>query len=362
MNFSINMKLTVAIAVACFTAAGAGCTTLQFDREFPYITQDKDRIEVPTKVVAIWTDAVLHANGEVPERGFGGRLHFYARNDKEPVKVAGTLVVYGFDEANRNPIDPKPDRKFVFPPDELAKRMSETDVGPSYNIWVPWGDARGEQKDVSLIVRFEPLNGPLVTSSQTRHRLPGTPVVEQAGGPQNTVPAAAAQYGVYDAVRQAGHSAAAGQNESGQPSPNEGPQMRTTTIQIPSRFGSSLATATLPPSASSSRMSPAAAVPQGQPSQTPTAPGTGSEQPAAHPAPAAAPGANPPAEAASPAVHSGSATPRVPGQPIVRPTSDLEGWQHRRVGSPFGRPTPPGELPPKSYPQHAEAAPSTPPR
>jgi hypothetical protein len=128
---------------------------------------------IPLRVVGTWTDTVLHQPGQKPQRGFGGRLMFYGRDEKEPILVDGQLVVYAFDETCRNPTDNKPTRRYVFPPDQLPLHMSESEIGASYSFWLPWDEAGGQRTEVSLICRFEPKGGAVITGEQTKHLLPG---------------------------------------------------------------------------------------------------------------------------------------------------------------------------------------------
>jgi hypothetical protein len=136
---------------------------------------DESETQIPQRVVCSWTDTVLYQTGKQPQRGFGGRLIFYGDEADKPVLVDGQLVVYAFDESNRDLTDNKPTRRYVFPPDQIARRMSKTALGPSYSFWLPWDDAGGPETEVSLIARFEPKGGAMVVGEQTRYRLPGEP-------------------------------------------------------------------------------------------------------------------------------------------------------------------------------------------
>jgi hypothetical protein len=135
---------------------------------------DEPEKGIPVRIVSTWTDTVLSQPGRKPQRGFGGRLMFYERNEDKPILVDGQLVVYAFDETNRAVTDNKPTRRYVFPPDQMPLHMSKSELGASYSFWLPWDEAGGPQTEVSLICRFEPKGGAVVTSEQTRHRLPGS--------------------------------------------------------------------------------------------------------------------------------------------------------------------------------------------
>ncbi|MCS7304469.1 MAG: hypothetical protein NZ602_05105 [Thermoguttaceae bacterium] len=169
-----------------------GCAQFDFDlrRDIPWRIGEVVPPKTPTKMVAIWTDAVLHVTGKPPTRGFGGRLMFYGPDESAPIKVDGTLIVYAFDEEGRSPTDVKPDRKYVFPPDQFAQHYSKSKLGHSYSVWIPWDEVGGPRKEISLIARFIPKNGAAIVSGQSRQILPGLPPAEDpaysamsSGGP-----------------------------------------------------------------------------------------------------------------------------------------------------------------------------------
>jgi hypothetical protein len=211
---------------------------------------DEPQPEVPQRIVNTWTDAVLHQSGKKPQRGFGGRLIFYGTEGDKPVLVDGQLVIYAFDESNREPTDNKPTRRYVFPPDQVARRMSKSELGPSYSFWLPWDEVGGAQTEVSLIARFEPKGGPIVVGEQTRHLLPGESaparIVNNPAGPKlpdgiPTRPAmptlaelAAQAQGGNNQVQLASYQA--GAEASVQPPAEPGRRMVTTSISLPENF------------------------------------------------------------------------------------------------------------------------------
>ncbi|HEY2761597.1 MAG TPA: hypothetical protein VGI75_12660, partial [Pirellulales bacterium] len=150
-----------------------GCAT-EFDlrKNVPWEMGKDGKFESPTQVAAFWTEAVQNsATKERGVRGFGGRIYFYGRNPNKPVKVKGSLVVYAFDETNRDPANIVPDRKYIFSEEQFQANYSKTNLGHSYSIWLPWDDVGGEQRQVSLIVRFTSDKGEIVSSDQSPHLL-----------------------------------------------------------------------------------------------------------------------------------------------------------------------------------------------
>ena len=83
------------------------------------------------------------------------------------------MIVYVFDETNRDPNNAKPDCKYVFTPEQLPKHYSKGKLGHSYSFWIPWDLLGGMQKNFTLIVRFEPKTGAPVIGEECKEMLPG---------------------------------------------------------------------------------------------------------------------------------------------------------------------------------------------
>jgi hypothetical protein len=185
----------------------------------------------PNHIVANWTDTILYQESQVPVRGFGGRLIFYADGKKDPVKIEGTLIVYAFDEKNRDAGNVKPDRKFIFTKDQLAAHYSKSKLGHSYSLWLPWDDAGGEQREISLIVRFMPEKGNVLVGEQTRHLLPGR---TESIASKSNLPAFNPGNGTVQTVSYAAPMTPGNPNDPGKEIQGGGPRsMTTTTISLP---------------------------------------------------------------------------------------------------------------------------------
>jgi len=325
------------LLLAAVFAAAEGCAQLDLKKPLDWPSGADEKPGVPEKVVAIWSDTVLHQPERTPTRGFGGRLMFYGKDDR-PVKVNGTLVVYAFDENGRDPTDHRPDRKYVFPPEQLDKHYSKSDLGHSYSVWVPCGKVGGPQQEVSLIVRFIPSGGgPVVVGNQSRQLLPGadSAVAQQTapGGAAPRVHAAAAPPAQAPAttpgVQLTSHEVRApgGEAESGPPRRTE---MGTTTINVPPRFGRFPTAATCAPVNSPAQGAPAPQVPATGP-----IPATQAALPPGQPAPATRQGPGRPSVGYPPS------RPQPQGGPFVPPTRDRVRMQPSPVTSPYRqRPAP----------------------
>jgi hypothetical protein len=142
-------------------------------------------VSVPNRLSVVWTDTVLNQRNKPAIRGFGGRIMFYADqgigDDKpaEPLIVDGTLTVYAFGDDNGKGMATKPEKRFVFLPEQLAKHRSKSDIGHSYSVWLPWDEVGGPQRRISLFVRFEPTQGGAVMSDAAPKILPGAPPEEE---------------------------------------------------------------------------------------------------------------------------------------------------------------------------------------
>ncbi|MEM1304076.1 MAG: hypothetical protein AAGG46_04235 [Planctomycetota bacterium] len=187
---SVALRGMAAAGVCVLAFLSSGCRTLEPDADTPALPpisettpdrpallpwkDEEPEIGTAAQIVATWTDTVLQESGVGASRGFGGRLYFYGSSDAKPIAVDGQLVVYAFDETDRKATDNKPNKRYVFPPDQFALHRSQSDLGVSYSFWLPWDTVGGKQRDVSLIARFEPVRGgALVVSEQSTVRLPG---------------------------------------------------------------------------------------------------------------------------------------------------------------------------------------------
>jgi hypothetical protein len=195
--------------------------------------------ETPARFATTWTEATLTRAGQPPQRGFGGRLTFFNKESDDPVRVDGQLVVYAFDETAGDIYKTEPTRRYIFPADQLSLYESETPLGASYSVWVPWDDAGGSEAKVSLIARFEPKKGAVVVGEQTHHYLAGTPAPKRGVDERSIVTSSSVPI---EAQRVTAASYHGGSTNVGVPSTTssalaaEPAAMSTTTIALPRKL------------------------------------------------------------------------------------------------------------------------------
>jgi hypothetical protein len=139
------------------------------------LTEKKKKDEEPAKPVtmtAIWKDSVYEKPGSPSVKGFGGRFFFYD-DDSQAVKAEGELIVYGFDDSVKEKTESVADKKFVFRSEEFQQHFSESGIGDSYSVWLPWEKVGGFRKSITLIPMFRLADGKLLKSGQSINILPG---------------------------------------------------------------------------------------------------------------------------------------------------------------------------------------------
>lgn len=159
----------------CLLMFSAGCQFAPSQPSLKWPWKKEAPAEVPDRILAVWSDSVLHQPGKPGVRGFGGRLYFYQSDGTDPIDVDGGLAVYVFDADELDPYKQQPLRKFVFTPEQFVEHKSKTDLGSSYSVWLPWDEVGGQARRLSLISRFQGNQGGIVISEPVIKLLPGVP-------------------------------------------------------------------------------------------------------------------------------------------------------------------------------------------
>ena len=226
------LVLAAACSSGCKTIAAPSWTKNWFSAEDPRLAESK--YPKPVRLAVVWSPAMLNTVGKKPTRGFGGRIYFYDAANK-PVPVDGQLVVYGYDDRKQRTDGKTPDRKYAFTPEQFTQHYSETELGASYSVWVPWDEVGGPQMDISLVPIFTASSGQLVVGQSSKNLLPGPTTVNTPTRFEHlTLPPVAAE-GIQRAAFEQIESQPAGSQKS--------VAFQETSIRLPSTLAHQLANA-----------------------------------------------------------------------------------------------------------------------
>lgn len=188
-NQSFTTTIAIAVALGCVIPS-VGCATFSPGSKstpaakatdskatvskwkMPWSKKDEEPKPYPNpaKLAVTWTPDTFVQSGSTPTRGFGGRIFFYDEKIR-PVPVEGELTVHAFAE--------KPDgsmgevKRYHFTAEQFTKHFSQSDLGASYSIWIPWDAVGGEQTRISLVPSFRTEAGNLVQGETALVALPG---------------------------------------------------------------------------------------------------------------------------------------------------------------------------------------------
>ena len=223
----------IGIAMLLGLALTLGCASLNLKSPTTWLASNSDEPQAPKSITAVWSPAVLERADGTRARGFGGRLMFYPKKGHTPTRVDGTLIVYAYDDQDRDPEQTRPSRKYVITRQQFASHHSKSDLGDSYSVWIPWDQVDDSTKHVSLIARFSPAEGSAVVSAQAKVTLAGSSSSPIADCPTSSTRTAEAKETT--SVRTASHETTCGTDLEQETNPPIAKQMITTTIPVPGR-------------------------------------------------------------------------------------------------------------------------------
>jgi hypothetical protein len=176
LNGHVATPLAVWMVTAILVMTSTGCAGLgqksPTNWKMPWSKKDKppEPYPNPVKMAATWTPDTLVQTGRTPTRGFGGRLFFYDEKTRA-VPVEGDLTVHAFAESTDGSVGEV--KRYQFTAEQFTQHFSQSDLGASYSIWIPWDAVGGDQMRISLVPSFKAANGRLVQGETALVGLPG---------------------------------------------------------------------------------------------------------------------------------------------------------------------------------------------
>ncbi len=147
--------------------------------KMPWSKKDKEPEPYPnpTKLAVTWTPDTFMQTGGTPTRGFGGRLFFYDEKVRA-VPVEGELTVHAFAENPDGSVGEV--KRYHFTKEQFTNHFSQSDLGASYSIWIPWDAVGGDQMRISLVPSFRTEAGRMVQGESALVGLPGRRPMNEA--------------------------------------------------------------------------------------------------------------------------------------------------------------------------------------
>jgi len=222
----VLLAITTCCTVGCesFTT-GTSASKKKKKDSGSWFTFKKKEYQIPQSMTVTWSNDILTLAGKPPTRGFGGRFFFY--NEKtQAIPVDGDLMIYGFDDTfKRSNVEDlgQAEKRFRFTAEQFTTHFSESELGASYSVWIPWDEAYGDQKKIMLIPTFMTKDGRLIRGAAANLNLPGKASEDPNSGLYQQ--ASSATSAASNSQLQDPRLGATSQVMNG---------MRTTTIQLPS--------------------------------------------------------------------------------------------------------------------------------
>jgi hypothetical protein len=105
-------------------------------------------------VACIWQQGEGRDEKGRPCRGFCGQLMFLTCASKKPGIVRGNVSVYVFDNIGTIKEQAKPLKEYRFTPDEWATFQRTTNLGMTYQLFVPYPRTGGHDAECQIHVKF----------------------------------------------------------------------------------------------------------------------------------------------------------------------------------------------------------------
>lgn len=104
----------------------------------------------------IWQQGEGRDQRGMPCRGFCGQLMFQTRTEKKPAIVNGAVTIYVFDNVGTPEEQAKPFEVFNFTAQEWATFARRTNLGMTYQLFVPYTRPGGREAECSIRVKYTP--------------------------------------------------------------------------------------------------------------------------------------------------------------------------------------------------------------
>ncbi len=151
----LNRVRRAGLFLLAFAAALPGCAAITNFAEMRTIPTASPQNPV-ADFACIWQQGEGRDQRGRPCRGFCGQLMFQTAASKKPGIVRGAVTIYVFDNQGTLEEQTKPFQVFEFNADEWASFQRKTNLGMTYQLFVPYTRPGGREAECQLHVKFTP--------------------------------------------------------------------------------------------------------------------------------------------------------------------------------------------------------------
>ena len=166
-----SQQIIRCLSLLLLTSLASGCATFQlpFGKKIPTATAKDPAVQI----LCLWQ----HGEGNDPDgypcKGFQGQILFLSSQASTPIRVDGDVRIYLFDDQGTLEEQAKPLRLFNFDSGSWDIHLTNSALGPTYSVFVPYVRRGIPDANCSLRVRLKPKHGPIVFSDFSTMQLNG---------------------------------------------------------------------------------------------------------------------------------------------------------------------------------------------
>ncbi|HIK96263.1 MAG TPA: hypothetical protein EYG03_30335 [Planctomycetes bacterium] len=161
--------LTIAAAI---TASATGCSSflhtsaaiIKSPVSFVSAIRAEKRV---VKILCLWEPAEGQGLDGRPSRGFAGQILMFGHGSPSPIPVHGTVSIYEYVNFDPEDVDPQPIHKFTFDDGGWNAHRTESTLGESYNVFLPYVVKNNGHTTCALRVEYTSPDGRVMSSPYT---------------------------------------------------------------------------------------------------------------------------------------------------------------------------------------------------
>ena len=173
-----SLRLTLLVCVLIAT----GCSSLSLKKPAFTVATVKNPA---VRCLCLWQQAEGPGLRGENCRGFAAQVFFFTQGNEVPVVVSGDVRVYLFDDVGSEAEQAKPIHQVDLTQAEWNNRVTDSQFGPAYNVFIPYVRPGSTEANCALRVRLTRPDGSFLFSELTQVRLTGSPRREAPTPPQS---------------------------------------------------------------------------------------------------------------------------------------------------------------------------------